>query len=110
METQIDIEDLKESTNIDLLLDPNIKDVEPDIKLQDTAVDMQDFDDLETTYNAKQNFKMLFIGIVVFIVIVGGGLLFVFSGEELRQDAILPKRTLQPLKPSSDLPKLKQRN
>ena len=104
LETQIDIEDLKETTSIDLLLDPNIKDVEPDIKLQDTAVDMQDFDDLEAAYNAKQNFKMLFIGAVIFIIIVGGGLLFVFSGGKNSERVPNTQEA-----PSSDLPKLRQR-
>ena len=99
-----DIEDLKETTSIDLLLDPNIKDVEPDIKLQDTAVDMQDFDDLEAAYNAKQNFKMLFIGAVIFIIIVGGGLLFVFSGGKNSERVPNTQEA-----PSSDLPKLRQR-
>lgn len=90
LETQIDIEDLKESTNIDLFIDPNLKDIQPDIKLQDTAVDMQDFEDLEAAYNAKQSFKMMMIFILIFVLVVGGGLLFVFSGSGNSERAPLP--------------------
>ncbi|MCM8531092.1 MAG: hypothetical protein NE330_08035, partial [Lentisphaeraceae bacterium] len=93
-----------DSTNIDLLLDPNITDVEPDIKLQDTAVNMQDFDDLEAAYAAGKNFKMMIISIFIFVIIVGGGLLFVFYGSNPSPEREqLPNSTTLPESNSSDL-------
>ena len=106
LETQIDVEDLKESA--EQFIDPDLKDIEPDIKLQDTAVDMQDFEDLEATYNAQQNFKMMMIGILIFVLIVGGGLLFVFSGGGNSEREPLPIENSQNETPSEG-PQLKPR-
>ncbi|MCM8536897.1 MAG: protein kinase [Lentisphaeraceae bacterium] len=93
-----------DSTNIDLLLDPNITDVEPDIKLQDTAVNMQDFDDLEAAYAAGKNFKMMIIAIFIFVIIVGGGLLFVFYGSNPSPEREqLPNSTTVPANNPSEL-------
>jgi hypothetical protein len=94
-------------TNMDLFLDPNITDIEPDIKLQDTAVNMQDFDDLEAAYNNSQNFKMMIFAIIIVILIVASGLFFVFNGDSPVDDPVTPTSS----QPSSELvvPQLKSR-
>lgn len=92
--TQPTIEDVQKDadlkSDLDKILDgEKIQEMNPELKLQHTEVNMEDLDDLESGLGDKGSKAMLYI-IIVFLVVVLAGLAYVFIGsmgdsEERRQ-------------------------